>query len=360
MLPKVVKVPVVLLATILLLTFGVLPALAKGLPDHLSTLTPPDRRNGIISPSASVTIVTFEDYECEACAHTHKILKQLRSLYSGRVNFIFRHYPLVDQHPNALKAALTVEEAALQGKFMQKHDELLENQSKLPSLPEPTSPNNLGEKIKQDEADAKKLGVEGVPTTFVNGRNVGYVSDLDVIRKEIEKDILPVSIKFSPTTTGAKTGTLTLSGSTSSDKPAVDVTTKLPIKLTYESEGVTREQTIPNDPAAVCRDSSECSIPVPLDFTVTNTGGVDSGKVEVTLPGDPSTWKITAYDPGGQEIAILNGGVGSNDALWFKDWEEKFQKQEEENPFNLNNPQYIFFIIALILAILAWWKFKRR
>ena len=351
-----------LLVVILFLTVGVLPVFAKGLPEHLATLTPPDRRNGIISPSASVTIVTFEDYECEACTHTHKILKQLRSLYSGRVNFIFRHYPLVDQHPNALKAALAVEAAAEQGKFMQKHDELLENQALLTNLTEPANSQALMEKIKQDEADAKKLGVEGVPTTFVNGRNLGYVTDLETITKEVEKDVLPTSVKVSmiTTTAGAKTGSITITSgaSTTVSSFTTDVTSKLPIKIIYESEGKTSEQTIPNDPSSVCKSTSECSIPVPMDFTVTNTGSVSSGALSTSLTGG-SDFVISAYDSGGQEIAIYNGGVGSNDPLWFKDWEERFQKQEEEKPFNPNNPLYIFVIISLLI-ILAWWKFIRH
>ena len=292
-----------------------------------------------------MTIVTFEDYQCEACAHTHKILKSLRTLYPERLNFIFRHYPLVDQHPDALKAALVVEDAALRGEFMQKHDELLENQSLLASLPEPTDSDSLMKKIKQDEADAKKLGVEGAPTTFVNGRNLGYVTDLETITKEIEKDILPISIKFSPGTTGAKTGSVTLSsGTTSSTSSFItgveDITSKLPIKIIYESEGKTREQIIPADP-------------------VTNTGAA-TGILSTVLTGG-GDFIISAYDSEGQEIAIYNGGVGSPDPLWH--WsllEKQWREQEGENPFNLKNPQYIFFIVAIILAILAWWKFRRR
>lgn len=370
---------IVAVVTISVLIFGQLPVFAKEpLADYLNTLTPPDRRNGIISPSASVTIVTFEDYQCEACAHTHKILKQLKTLYPGRLNFIFRHYPLVDQHPNALKAAVAVEAAAEQGKFTEMHDKLLENQSEWINKTDPTGDfkrygdlfgpltipdtferdfEEIMKRIKQDEADAKKLGVQGTPTTFVNGRNIGYVDDADVIKKEIEKDILPVSIsiKFSPETTGVKTPTLTVTNA--GDATSGDL--NLPIKITYESEGVTKEQTIPNNPSTVCQDASNCSISVPIDFTVTNTGDTTSGTIN--LPGDPNNWKVTAYDPSGQEIAIYNGGIGSQDALWYWKFMEEQRKQEEENPFSPTNPQYIFFIIFVIaLAILAWWKFRKR
>lgn len=380
MIRMLLKIGGIFFASFLFLFVTYLPVLAKEpLLDYLNTLAPPDRRNGIISPSASVTLVTFEDYQCEACAHTHKILKELRRLYPGQINFVFRHYPLTEQHPNALKAAVAIEAAAAQGKFIEMHDALLENQSEWVNSPDPTDDfvrygrlfgpltipdpfdkafEEYTETIKRDEADAKKLDVKGVPTTFVNGRNVGYISDVDEIRKEVEKDILPFSITFSPKTVGAKTATLTVTGSTSSDKTAEDVSTKLPIKITYESEGETREQTIPNDPVTLCPGAS-CT--VPIDFTVTNTGAANGGLTSSL--SNSSDWAISAYDSRGQEIAIYNGGVGSPNPLWH--WtllEKQWREQEEKNLFNLKNPQSIFAIlfVLLLLPAVRWIWLRKR
>lgn len=319
--------------------------------DYLHTLAPPGS-HAITAPSASVTLVTFEDYQCEACAHTHKILKELMRLYPGQINFVFRHYPLTE-HRNAMKAAVAVEAAAAQGKFIEMHDKLLENQSEWVNSPDPTNdferygrlfgPLTIPDPfekdfeeytaiIKKDEADAKELDVKGVPTTFVNGRNIGYVSDVDVIRKEIEKDILPVSIKFTPKAIGVKTGSVTITGNAST-ATAVNLTSKLPIKIIYESEGKTREQTIPADP-------------------ITNTSSA-SGMLSTVLTGG-SDFVITVYDSGGEEIAIYNGGVGSPDPLWH--WsllEKQWNEQERRNLFNLKNPQLIFVILFLLLLIPA-------
>ncbi len=371
---NLLKIGSVFFVTILFLILGHSQIAAKeSLPDYLNTLAPSDRRNGLLSPSANVTIVTFEDYQCEACAYNHKIVKELMRLYSGRLNFIFRHYPLTNQHPNALKAAAVVETAATQGKFWEMHSKLLENQSEWANSSDPTDdfkryadlfgpltiPDpyeaNFAEIIKRDETDAKKLGVKGTPTTFVNGRNVGYVSDLETITKEIEKDILGGWFKFYNTRTGKEEDIppregqfeiIVASGDIQSDKTSTDVIKKLPITLKYESEGKTFEQTIPNEPTKTCRGATGCSIP---------------GPSSADLPGDSAKWKITAYDPSGQEIAIYNGGIGSQDSLWYWKSMEEFRKQEEEdNPFNPKNPQFIFAAIFFLLLFLAWWVWHRK
>ena len=322
---------------IFLIVGGQASVRAKGsLVDYLHTLAP-SGSHAITAPSASVTLVTFVDYQCEACAYTHKIIKELTRRYPGQLNLVFRHYPQ-PEHVNALKAAVAVEGAAAQGKFEQMHDKLLENQSEWVNLADPIGTferygklfgplpdpfaqpafDQYEQVVKKDEADAKKLNVKGVPTTFVNGRDVGYITDVEVISKEIEKDLLEGFFKFYDWNTGkqqdAAPGSSNFEVIVTSDK--VDVISKLPITVKYESGGKTQEQTIANDAKKSCRGADACSIPGPTD-----------------LAGDPKNWRITAYDPSGQEIAIYNGGVGSADSLWH--WslvEKQWQGQGPKNP----------------------------
>src|SRR6478609_1380375 len=70
----------------------------------------------ISSDSAKLTVVEFGDYQCPACAMAQPTVKQLLSTYSGRVNFVFRHFPL-PQHSNAIPAAMAAEAAGTQGKY---------------------------------------------------------------------------------------------------------------------------------------------------------------------------------------------------------------------------------------------------
>ena len=44
--------------------------------------------------SAKVTIVEFGDYQCPACAAVHTLTNQVLKEYAGKVNLVFRHFPL--------------------------------------------------------------------------------------------------------------------------------------------------------------------------------------------------------------------------------------------------------------------------
>ena len=65
----------------------------------------------ISAPDSKVTIVEFGDYQCPACASAYPIVKQLLTEYNGKINFVFRNFPL-SLHPNAQKAAQAAEAAA--------------------------------------------------------------------------------------------------------------------------------------------------------------------------------------------------------------------------------------------------------
>lgn len=59
----------------------------------------------------------FIDYESEKCVQVHEIVKKIMKAYEGKVNFNFRHFPLMRIHQRALKAAEASIGAAQEGKF---------------------------------------------------------------------------------------------------------------------------------------------------------------------------------------------------------------------------------------------------
>jgi protein-disulfide isomerase len=78
-------------------------------------------------PAAPVVIVEYGDYQCPDCAEAHELYARVRPwLEDGRLCAAFRHFPLVDAHPLALRAAQAVEAAAAQGRFWEMHDVLME------------------------------------------------------------------------------------------------------------------------------------------------------------------------------------------------------------------------------------------
>ncbi len=139
------------------------------------------------SGSAKITVVEFADFQCPACGQVYPILKSLKSEYQGRVNFVYRHFPL-PQHKNAILAAKASEAASKQGKFWEMHDLLFENQSSWSESDQAQESfvryaTQLGlnqeqftkdletvmESINSDLSDGRALGVNSTPTIYING-----------------------------------------------------------------------------------------------------------------------------------------------------------------------------------------------
>jgi protein-disulfide isomerase len=131
------------------------------------------------------------------------LFEQVLDKYPGSVKVVFKHYPLAF-HKQALPAAQASMAAAEQGKFWEYHDELFINQNSLGSekyleIAESLGLNikkfsldmmrpSLRQKIEQDVADAKKAGVTGTPTIFVNGR-ILKKRDFSAISKLIDDEL---------------------------------------------------------------------------------------------------------------------------------------------------------------------------
>ena len=67
--------------------------------------------------NAPVTLVEYGDYECPACGAAHPIIKLVLAHFGPRLQFVFRHFPLTQAHPNAEPAAESAEFAGAHGLF---------------------------------------------------------------------------------------------------------------------------------------------------------------------------------------------------------------------------------------------------
>ena len=77
--------------------------------------------------AAPLVVVEYGDYQCTECAEAHGLHPRVRRwLEDGRLCVAFRHFPLVDAHPLALRSAQAAEAAAAQGRFWEMHDALME------------------------------------------------------------------------------------------------------------------------------------------------------------------------------------------------------------------------------------------
>lgn len=135
--------------------------------------------------NAPVTIVEFTDFQCPFCKKTEDTLKQLRAKYGDKIRLVHMDFPL-PFHSHALDAAKGARCANEQGKFWQFHDALFANQSKLAPADLKATAKTLGlntdqfdacfdkakyeSQIKTDVAAGEKVGVDGTPAFFIDGR----------------------------------------------------------------------------------------------------------------------------------------------------------------------------------------------
>jgi protein-disulfide isomerase len=134
---------------------------------------------------AAVTIVEFSDFECPFCGRfTRETRAQLERDYvdTGKVRMVFRHFPLANIHPHAMKAAQGAECARQQDKFWEMHAKLFANQQALTDTDLQAYARQAGlndaafqqclaggvpDRIRGDQAEGTRAGITGTPTFFL-------------------------------------------------------------------------------------------------------------------------------------------------------------------------------------------------
>jgi protein-disulfide isomerase len=156
-------------------------------------LVRPDSHKLSAAADGKVTVVEFLDFECEACGAAYPHVEELRQRYGDKITFVVRYFPIAS-HPNAERAARTVEAAAAQGKFAEMYTKLFTTQQLWGHQQAPQDQvfrgfaTDLGldlaaydrkladpataARVKQDQQDGITAGVQGTPTFYVNGQQV--------------------------------------------------------------------------------------------------------------------------------------------------------------------------------------------
>jgi protein-disulfide isomerase len=158
------------------------------------------------TPSATVTLVEFGDYECPACGAYHPLVKQALTDLAGKFNFVFRNFPLT-QHANAPISSYAVEAAALQGKFWQMHDKIYETQNDWSNSTDARSifigyAKDLGldvtkftsdidsaavkNKVQSDLNDGLTIGINQTPTFYLNGQMLNLTGSANEIEQDVQ------------------------------------------------------------------------------------------------------------------------------------------------------------------------------
>lgn len=146
----------------------------------------------ISSIKAKVTITEYSDYQCPACAYYHPIVDSLKKVYGDELEVEYKDFPL-NSHQFAALAARAAEAAKKQGKFLEMHNILFENQQQWVSSGNPVvsiigyarsleldieqfrSDLNAAETqqaVMEEKEEGVQAGVNSTPTFYINGEKI--------------------------------------------------------------------------------------------------------------------------------------------------------------------------------------------
>jgi protein-disulfide isomerase len=131
---------------------------------------------------------------------------------TGKAKLVFRDFPIVQNHPEAIVAAVAAQCAGDQGKYWQYHDKLFREQDnrgddiirfKVADLKKWGADLRLDtaafnqcidsarykDEVTKDYADGEEIGIRGTPTFFINGRFIGGAQPYPVFKKVIDEEL---------------------------------------------------------------------------------------------------------------------------------------------------------------------------
>ena len=137
---------------------------------------------------AKLTLLEYGDYECPACIQAEPLMQHLVEAHSGRLRLVFRHFPLMEVHPNAEFAAEAAEAAAAQGQFWPMHHLLFAKSHHLTPSAVTGYAQALGldmnrfnaemgdriytQRVQEHRRAGERSGLRATPAMFLNGRAV--------------------------------------------------------------------------------------------------------------------------------------------------------------------------------------------
>lgn len=156
---------------------GALPEAVSASPEHM-----------LGDPRANLTLLEYGDYECPACIQSEPLTQHLVEAFGKRLCFVFRHFPLVEVHPNAELAAEAAEAAAAQGKFWEMHHLLFSQPHQLAQAALAAHAQTIGldmnrfnaemadrvytQRVQEHRRAGVHSGVRATPAFYLNGKPV--------------------------------------------------------------------------------------------------------------------------------------------------------------------------------------------
>lgn len=156
--------------------------------------------------NAPVTIQMFSEFQCPFCSRVKPTIEQLLAQYKGKIEIIWRDYPL-PFHDNAMPAAEAAREVFTQGgekKFWAYHDLLFANQQSLSradlekyatqvggidmaKFKKALDSNTHRNAVQSDVNAVREAGAQiGTPAFFINGKLLQGAQPLDAFKAAVD------------------------------------------------------------------------------------------------------------------------------------------------------------------------------
>lgn len=142
-----------------------------------------------------VVLIEYGDFQCPGCSTSASVMKELSEKYEDKIAFVFRNYPLVSAHPNAMISASSAEAAGLQGKYWEMHDRIFVDQGLWKNLSgsarldyfigvaeelsldidkfkSDLESDAVSKKIRFDRSLGDKSQISGTPAFFLNNKSI--------------------------------------------------------------------------------------------------------------------------------------------------------------------------------------------
>lgn len=161
---------------------------------------------------ADAPIVVYEmaDFQCPACRQfamlTMPVIER-EYITTGKVRWVYVHFPLTSIHPNAAAAAELATCAARQGKFWRLHDLLYDSQEAWAGLRDPTAyfltlgdsaaldrtrlaacvdGNTARSEVEADHGRALRSGARSTPSFYIEGGLLKGAAPITVFRQVLD------------------------------------------------------------------------------------------------------------------------------------------------------------------------------
>ncbi len=115
---------------------------------------------------AVVTLVEFSDYECPFCIrHFHQTMPQIQAHYidTGKIRYVFRDFPIDQNHPQAIRAHEAAHCALEQRRFWDMHARLFS----APGTHTPIALEDLAREAKLDDSQFRSCIASGRTTSAI-------------------------------------------------------------------------------------------------------------------------------------------------------------------------------------------------